>query len=85
VAAPSERQRKQLEGLQAEMAQKYARLFAMPEGKELLTYLTAKFFDGDLLGDTPEETAFNLGAREVVRRMRNLAALITKQEATHGG
>jgi hypothetical protein len=85
VAVLNERKRAQMEGLQAEMAQKYARIFAMPEGKELLAYLTAKFFDGELLGDTPEETAFNLGAREVVRRMRTLAALITKQEASHGG
>lgn len=79
----SDRQRKQMDELQAELA-KHGRVFASDAGKELLAYLEAKFFEGDLLGDTPEETAFNLGAREVVRRMRNLAALVTKQEKTDG-
>jgi hypothetical protein len=37
------------------------------DGKLLLNILTELFYDGDLLGDTPERTHFNLGRREAVR------------------
>lgn len=40
------------------------------EGVELLRALEAEFYDCDLLGKTPEETAFKLGARQVVVFMR---------------
>jgi hypothetical protein len=73
-------QQKQMEDLRAEMAQKHARIFASSEGRQLLALLERRFFSGDLMGRTPEETAFNLGAREVVRTMRDLAALVTKPE-----
>jgi hypothetical protein len=73
-----------LEELRAELAEKHGRVLATPEGRALLELLERRFFNGDLLGDTPEETNFNLGAREVVRVMRDLRALIVKQEGTHG-
>ena len=40
------------------------------EGVELLRALEAEFYDCDLMGKTPEETAFKLGARQVVVFMR---------------
>jgi hypothetical protein len=40
------------------------------EGTELLRALEAEFYDCDLMGATPEETAFKLGARQVVVFMR---------------
>lgn len=73
-----------IDDLRAELGLKYGRLFTTPEGKELLAYLSRQFFEGELLGATPEETAFNLGAREVVRAMRDLAALLAKQERPDG-
>lgn len=47
-------------------------MFATPEGEAVLADLEAAFVYGDLLGDTPEKTAFNLGAREVVLYLRAL-------------
>lgn len=47
-------------------------VFTTPEGETMLADLEAAFVYGDLLGDTPEKTAFNLGAREVVLYMRAL-------------
>ena len=79
-----ERQQQRMDELAAELGEKHGRVLASPAGKELLAYLERKFFDGDLLGSTPEETAFNLGAREVVRRMRTVAAQLDSQETTRG-
>ena len=42
-------------------------------GRKLLEALEADFIEGDLFGTTPEETAFNLGCREVVLYLRRLA------------
>jgi hypothetical protein len=75
----SERQQKQLEELQAKLLERFGPLLATPEGEQLVAFLSREFFDGELLGDTPEETAFNLGAREVVRRMRRVRDLFLKQ------
>lgn len=50
------------------------------DGRELLSYLEEKFFNGDLLGDSAEETAFNLGAREVVVQLKLLRALALRKE-----
>lgn len=56
-----------------ETVAKAARIvFATPEGETVLADLEAAFVYGDLLGDTPEKTAFNLGAREVVLYLRAL-------------
>ena len=41
-----------------------------PEGAELLRALEAEFYDCDLMGRTPEETAFKLGQRDVVVFLR---------------
>jgi hypothetical protein len=46
---------------------KFGKLFIGTDGEELLAVLRRFWYDGDLLGETPEKTAFNLGAREVVR------------------
>jgi hypothetical protein len=75
----SDRQRKQLEEAQEQLFKRYGPLLATPEGGLLLEDLEKRFDGDDLLGDTPEETAFNLGARSVVRRMRYVRALVTKQ------
>ena len=47
-------------------------IFATPEGEAVLADLEAAFVFGDLLGESPEKTAFNLGAREVVLYLRAL-------------
>ena len=44
------------------------------EGAELLRALEAEFYDCDLMGKTPEDTAFKLGARQVVVFMREALA-----------
>lgn len=49
--------------------------FATAPGKELLEVLEAHFIFGRLQGATTEETAFNLGQREVVLYLRRLAHL----------
>ena len=56
----------------------FHRAMRTAEGVELLRALEDEFYDCDLMGKTPEETAFKLGAREVVvflRRMRVKAML----------
>lgn len=49
-------------------------------GQEFLSHLEAEFLFGDLAGDTPEQTAFNLGAREVVLYLRRLRILKERTE-----
>jgi hypothetical protein len=69
----------------AELEEKQAALGAAlvsPPGRKLLTALEAEFFEGDLLGETPEETAFCLGAREVVMALRRLARAAQRTGAT---
>lgn len=64
-----------LEQLRAKLGQKAAavsRLLATEDGRLLLEALEAQFFNGRLLGSTPEQTAFNVGAREVVVYLRQL-------------
>jgi hypothetical protein len=75
----SGRQQQQLEELQEQLVLKYGSLLASPEGQLLLEDLEKRFDGDDLFGDTPEETAFNLGARAVVRRMRLVRELVTKK------
>lgn len=52
-------------------------LFATPAGEVLLKHLEETFVLGDLLGEDAEETAFNLGAREVVMELRRLRSRST--------
>jgi hypothetical protein len=80
----SDRQRQRFEALQAQLADRYGRILVTPDGKALLAFLEERFFNGELLGDTPEETAFNLGAREVVRRMRTAHDLLTTKPKQEG-
>lgn len=49
--------------------------FATPPGRELLEVLELTFLFGPLQGPTPEQTAFNLGQREVVLYLRRLSKL----------
>jgi hypothetical protein len=51
---------------------RFGQLFLSEDGKELLGYLVAEWYDGDLLAETPEKTAKNLGAREVVKFLMSL-------------
>ncbi len=60
-------------------------VLASQAGAKLLETLEADFIDGDLFGETPEETAFNLGAREVVLYMRRLARAAQRTGATFNG
>lgn len=64
----------------AEVARKHGRVLSSPEGKELLAYLSRAFYDAPIVGKTDAETYFNLGEREVVRRMRKIARALTHQE-----
>ena len=50
------------------------------DGRALMTALEENFFNGDLMAATPEQTAFNLGAREVVRFIRQLRDAAKPQE-----
>lgn len=64
-----------LEQLQRELAPKagaVARVLSSEDGKVLMEALEAEFFEGDLLGETSEETHYNLGARDVVCYLREL-------------
>lgn len=54
-------------------------------GRKLLEALEAQFVDGDLLGETNEETAYNLGAREVVLTLRRLARAASRTGANTDG
>lgn len=53
-------------------AQAARAFFATPGGKALMQHLEAEFYDGKLVGDSVEETYFNLGARELVKELRRL-------------
>lgn len=67
--------------LAGELGRRFYRVLASPEGQELLAHLKQRFYDCDLRGATPEETAFNLGRRELVRALLTGARLLTtKQE-----
>jgi hypothetical protein len=66
---------KKFEELRQKMRQRNARfgkLFLSVEGAELLEMLSQNFYDSDLVAETAEKTAFNLGAREVVRYLLEL-------------
>lgn len=43
-----------------------------PDGKLLVETLRDLFYDGDMLGETPEKTYFNLGQRNVVAFLLDL-------------
>lgn len=48
------------------------RLFDSEDGRLVLEVLEREYLYGQLVGDTPEQTFFNLGCREVVLRLRTL-------------
>lgn len=65
-----------LEQALAKLEEHHAELgtvLASSPGSKLLEALEAEFVEGSLFGETPEETAFNLGSREVVLQLRRLA------------
>lgn len=56
-----------------------------PAGARVLEALDERYVQGDLMGATPEETAFNLGAREVVvwlKRMVRVAEVVERTGRT---
>jgi hypothetical protein len=63
------------EDLKARLAEKAAavrRCLNTPDGKVLLDALEQEYLYGRLLGDTPEQTAYRLGSRDVVIYLREL-------------
>lgn len=56
----------------ADDAKEVGIVLTSPGGKKLMDKLMDSFYDGDIIGPTPEITAFHLGAREVVRYMKSL-------------
>ena len=58
------------------------RLFSGADGREVLDALQREFFDGKLIGSTVEQTYANLGAREVVRYLRELRDYGTRKDGT---
>lgn len=79
MASPS-----RLEKLQARLGQKAAgvsRVLTSPDGAVLMKALEDEFFNGPLLGETPERTAFNVGAREVVTYLRALINFHNKEQS----
>ena len=65
------------EKLQA-MRDPAAEVLILPGGQKLVELLEARFVRGDIVGDTVEETYFNLGAREVALFLRSV--LTNRQE-----
>lgn len=73
-----------LEQLQARLGKKAAavsRVLTSADGEVLMKALEEEFFNGPLIGDTPEKTAFNVGAREVVTYLRALIAFHNKEQS----
>ena len=56
-----------------------SRFLDSPDGKEVLSLLEEEFFLGTMMGSTPEQTAFNLGRRDVVVYIRNLRDYALKE------
>ena len=75
---------KALAELEREHAVLGAVLLSSP-GAKLLAVLEAEYVDGDLFGKTPEETAYHLGAREVVLTLRRLARAAQRTGAKADG
>jgi hypothetical protein len=64
-----------LEEVRARVQQRDEALIAAlrtPEGVALLRVLEAEFYDCSLMAATPEQTAYNLGRRDVVAFLRNV-------------
>lgn len=76
---------KQLEAARRQLAEAKAdavrRVLSTPDGQALLEVLSP-FADGDLIGDSHDETLANLGAREVVMYLRRLVKLSEVVERT---
>jgi hypothetical protein len=51
------------------------RVFATEQGKELLNLMTLVFQGGELMGATPELTAYNVGQHELVEYLKELNTL----------
>jgi hypothetical protein len=56
-----------------------SRFLGSPDGKEVLSLLEEEFFLGSMMGSSPEQTAFNLGRRDVVVYIRNLRDFAQKE------
>jgi hypothetical protein len=62
-----------VKGALAKKAQIVQRVLASPDGKELLELLEKEFLFGELYDPNPYRTHYNLGARDVVAYLRQLA------------
>jgi hypothetical protein len=58
---------------------------ASPSGKALLEWMETEFDGDDLLGDSVEETYFNLGARWLFRELRFLTTAGERTGEKHDG
>ncbi len=64
-----------LEKVQARLAKKSASVQAFLRsdvGREVIRVLEDEFYNGELMADTPEKTAYNLGRRDVVMYLKQL-------------
>ena len=59
-------------------------VLASPAGKQLMADLEASFCNVDLRGRSVEETYFNLGAREVVEKLKRIAQYNERTGKTNG-
>ena len=69
--------------LEAPPARAFAGFLATLAGAALMRWLEEEFVFGDLLGEDPEETAFNLGLRQFVIELRLLQSHIATGEKTN--
>ena len=58
------------------------RLFSTPDGKLVLEALERQFVLGSIRASSVEDTYFNLGARDVVIRLRRLATAAMEEKST---
>lgn len=63
-------------------AEATARVLATEDGRLMLEALESVFFNGDLIGKDERATYSNLGAREVVRYLRELRDTAHRKGAT---
>lgn len=47
-------------------------VFNSTEGKKVLEALEEEFYHGELLGESPDKTAYNLGRRDVVMYIKQM-------------
>lgn len=63
-----------------QQAARLGNLFMSGEGKELMDMLEDMYYNGKMVGATPEDTYFNLGRRDVVHYLRQLRDAALKEK-----